>query len=616
MPRVDVVDPWVRAMSPENPPALALVPISPLPPISKLGDTNINQTGSGTIVKVKQLPNVPEVVEAKARKGRTHVAVLQELAKAPGQAQDPNAPPVPQPVVLPVINQGPDGKFALPEGWAAADRYWTVYGGKFPAKEIVEEFKKAGIPDYLHQAVAVMVEMERIEVDPVTGNPLPDAKPVKVKPIPMNAPPHDPWKDTENFLNWILQGQQAQAQMLQPPFHPFLVGDMWAPPMAEDPVDPNVQITQQQKRTGKDFIDPTTKIFDHEQAYQYWKSLQTPKEKNEFWDTLEPKDKAKLTKMRQEEEQEAARQRAQQNQSNQNNRGNTNRGNPNRSGGNQPFPRGGSPAPRGGREYQAQDNQLVGEMLASGRPSGTPFPRGGGPRRGGWEQPWVPPGAPGREGVPNEGGWQPQPGQQWQGGNLTLDEKGRMDVWAIDETAEPGKCYKYRIRVLIKNPLYGMTNVAEDPKLEKVPYLPADPEKNWTPWSEKITVPSNLDIQFVDQGALPNTRTASVGVNIKRWQNGKDNKTNTPEKVQAGDMIGKKVGEVDYTTGYTVVDIRRVGGDVRVRIMDKDGNVMVRSVNADKAHPAFKDAPKPPPGPNNEAIGQGPNPRGGEWVPR
>src|SRR5688572_14854890 len=37
MPTVDVVQPWIAAMRPENPPAIALVPINPNPPRTELG---------------------------------------------------------------------------------------------------------------------------------------------------------------------------------------------------------------------------------------------------------------------------------------------------------------------------------------------------------------------------------------------------------------------------------------------------------------------------------------------------------------------------------------------------------------------------------------------------
>jgi hypothetical protein len=182
--------------------------------------------------------------------------------------------------------------------------------------------------------------------------------------------------------------------------------------------------------------------------------------------------------------------------------------------------------------------------------------------------------------------------------NLTPDALGNVDIWAHDESAQPGRTYRYRLRVVIKNPLYDTKNVATDPKMAQVPYLPADlasgnldPAAAWSDWTQPVAIPTNVDMMLVSAQTLNGREVARF--RVKRFQEGQVNEAPKPFEVAPGDVIGgrEKVAgaakEVDFTTSWTLVDIRQTGSDYRVRIMDAEGRMEVRTLAGD--HNRFKE---------------------------
>src|SRR5205085_613498 len=111
------------------------------------------------------------------------------------------------------------------------------------------------------------------------------------------------------------------------------------------------------------------------------------------------------------------------------------------------------------------------------------------------------------------------------------------DIWAHDETVEPGKIYRYKIRVTVRNPVYDTKNVVADEKLSQIPELPPEdkPEEGWSGWSSAVRIPSKLD--FFVQSTTPGP-TPQVKFSIFRWQNGRYNQVITTN-LQPGDMVGK-----------------------------------------------------------------------------
>lgn len=191
--------------------------------------------------------------------------------------------------------------------------------------------------------------------------------------------------------------------------------------------------------------------------------------------------------------------------------------------------------------------------------------------------------------------------------NLQPNNMGNVDIWAHDETAQPGRTYRYRLRVVIKNPLFDTKNVAANPKMAEVPYLPAelasgglDPNAGWSDWSKPVAVPTNVDLMLVNAQTLNGREIARF--RVKRFQEGQVNEAPKAFEVAPGDMIGgpekvqlqaaagggaapagpAKTMTVDFTTSWTLVDIRQTGGDYRVRIMDSEGRMEVRTVAGDR----------------------------------
>jgi hypothetical protein len=161
-----------------------------------------------------------------------------------------------------------------------------------------------------------------------------------------------------------------------------------------------------------------------------------------------------------------------------------------------------------------------------------------------------------------------------------------FDVWAHDETVEPGKTYRYKMRMRVKNPVY-RTNMAKDPALANYLELPIDKDKSWSEWSKPIEVKPRVQI-FLAGGAAGNN--SLVRFDAFLYKNGKVNKPAQAIAVTPGDMVGgpDKSG-LDYTTGFTVVDIRTVGNDCRVTLVDENGAQKVRYFKADSSDPSRKE---------------------------
>ena len=154
---------------------------------------------------------------------------------------------------------------------------------------------------------------------------------------------------------------------------------------------------------------------------------------------------------------------------------------------------------------------------------------------------------------------------------LTEDEDDvssmeELVFWAHDDTTEPGKQYRYRIRIGIFNPVAGKDCFVEEQK---------DMQNKVVLWSdfsdatETINIPSRLaifptDIREIDK---------SVTVQVSKYQLGQWHSEDF--KIRPGEIIGKVVAnalieesktsnlelnpkEIDYSTGAVYIDAVRV----------------------------------------------------------
>ncbi|HEV8378410.1 MAG TPA: hypothetical protein VGP99_06135, partial [Tepidisphaeraceae bacterium] len=420
---------------------------------------------------------------------------------------------------------------------------------------------EAKIPPSLMQKMYIEVQLQRQEV-------LPDGtfgQIELVKGLPMNQPPVDR-KAVAEFIKWSAD-PEAQKLILIPKFYDVVKGAAW-----EIPHKAEVPLVAENQQPAND--------FNLVQKYQEWKQLKTPLEQKKFNDAMTPEQRRLFHPYRIEEEKKEQKAKA-------------------------PAPkapvRENRPAPRRGGEglNDAIDPQLLREMYADGDPylerrRRRPMPdegEGAYIRRRRFEGETMQP-------------MQPQQLQQQILGSITPDALGNIDIWAHDETAQPGRTYRYRLRAVIYNPLYNTANTAVDPKMNQPPYLPADlataaldMEKSWSDWSKSVAIPTNLDMMLVSAQSLNGKEVARF--RVKRFQEGQINEASRPFEVAPGDTIGgleKVVGinkPIDFTTNWTLVDIRQSGGDFRVRIMDPQGRMEMRTLAGDRLR--FKDDATPKP---------------------
>jgi hypothetical protein len=214
----------------------------------------------------------------------------------------------------------------------------------------------------------------------------------------------------------------------------------------------------------------------------------------------------------------------------------------------------------------------------------------GGPHGPDWfEGEYYGPDGMGGEGVP----WgEHQPGMpqvQFNPGNYPIPV-GEFDPtavpvitgWLHDETVQAGKTYRYSVRYAIKNPIFATANVSVDPKLAEVFALTSPV----APWSESVTI-RQLTRFFIAGNWAPGSNT--VRFEVFTWAQG--GWTSKVFGASPGDQIGAPDATTDFSTGWTVVDLRsdlRNPGDTYILVLDPAGNVVRRDFRSDQANPELQ----------------------------
>lgn len=154
--------------------------------------------------------------------------------------------------------------------------------------------------------------------------------------------------------------------------------------------------------------------------------------------------------------------------------------------------------------------------------------------------------------------------------------------WLHDETVQAGKTYRYSVRYSIKNPIFATANVAADPKLAEVFAITSPPAD----WSEAVTI-RQLTRFFIAGNWAPGSNT--VRFEVFTWAQG--GWTSRVFAASPGDQIGAPDATTDFSTGWTVVDLRndlRNPGDTYVLVLDPAGNVVRRDFRSDQANPELQ----------------------------
>ena len=156
------------------------------------------------------------------------------------------------------------------------------------------------------------------------------------------------------------------------------------------------------------------------------------------------------------------------------------------------------------------------------------------------------------------------PGATAQPGAVQSADK--TDVWFYDTGIEPGHTYRYRLRVQIYNPEYGVAGA----KSSRVAWL----DSPWTELETPVAVSPNRGY-FIVRGI----GGAVMQAEVWRWIEGRF------ESYDQGLSPGQAVGqdryvpdvkkEVDFTTGVYVVDPEPFAYDSEVVLMNPSGNLVL-----------------------------------------
>ncbi|HEV8290850.1 MAG TPA: hypothetical protein VGP94_02970 [Tepidisphaeraceae bacterium] len=605
----DFTDAFVSAMNGKNAGTLPIVVNSP-PPYQEVVIPKEPRAGRFVKGQVKELPKVVMPTQVAVISGRSQVIVEKPrftpiinpsaVGNANGNAANPdparpnifNDNPQPQPAA------GVDAAAAPPlpgqPPGVQADKTWVSVFAKLNFTEQDKEFTRVNLPNFLLQKQYIEVQLQRQEV-------LPDGTfgtVELVRGLTMNQPPVDRSKPAD-FIKWSADAE-IQKMILAPPFYFVVKGTAW-----EMPNKPAAVVAQAPVQ------------FDLVQKYQEWKQLKNKAEQDKFIAAMTPEQRKQFHDFRLAEEEKERKAKA---PPPTNNRAPQRYVPPPQRGG--PGGAGGAGGNREGRgNFDAVDPALLREMYADSNETinrrrmpeeyDSVYSRKRELYRRAFGDDYMR-----RRAFEGYDPMQQQPmqGQQQILGNLIPDATGNVDIWAHDETAAAGRTYRYRLRAVIKNPLYDIKNVAApDSNLEKPPYLPADlasggldANASWSDWSKPVAIPTNVDMMLVSAQSSNGREFARF--RVKRFQEGQINEAPKAFEVFPGDTIGgkEKVNvnaaganpgvvtpakqmEVDFTTNWMLVDIRQTGNDYRVRIMDPQGRMEVRTVSGDRNK--FKDEP-------------------------
>jgi hypothetical protein len=229
----------------------------------------------------------------------------------------------------------------------------------------------------------------------------------------------------------------------------------------------------------------------------------------------------------------------------------------------------------------------------AGRPIGRPtnptrpgFDRGMTPRGEGSGRP-----APGRERFNNTG---PVGGLQNPAlsgpfdPTMLIDPQGNASdiiLWFHDDTVVPGKTYRYRVKISLKNPIYLTQNLTKNPAFETQLAIASD----WSAWTPSVKAPPTTEF-FVSRAVRPINGANINKVTIDVFKHEKGDWAEATFEVSPGDGIGSVKNNVDFATGITLVDIR---GDIRdkdtkILVADDKGSLAVLSFETQKNDPRYQ----------------------------
>jgi hypothetical protein len=510
-----------------------------------------------SVPKVTQLPVLPPAVMGEFSMGASSVVpgagALAGADGAGGGAAPPNN-----------RNRAPAVAVAAVP---AVDKNWVTVGFKIPSTELAKAFGEVKLPKVFYKTAVLQVQLYRQEQTPdgkwTAEVPIKRLPIQQIPPMPGDKAQPQQYKD---FLSWAVS---HQPEIIQPPFYQIAKGDPWnkptavvePPPVEAPPETPVVE--------GLPDFDPN-KDYGPDDIKKM-----TPKQKKEYFEAKQKRDRDK-------------------------NRGRGGGGRPGGKGG-----KGGGAAGGGGGGMRAiDDSDALDDYHYDGldvpnpyalEPDAPPY-RGilsiGGPlvvfqdppqdERGNPPASGAPP--PETPADPNNPNPTTQPAEGFcPNGEFDAGNIPDITGWAHDETVEPGKIYRYKVVYSIKSPVYAAPNACKPQDLAKTFALGSDAAK--TEWSKEVKIPARTSFYIARQ--FNESANPVVKFEVFAWQGGA--KKSRQFDIAPGDMVGHPVDGVDYSTGWTLVDVARDprNGFGYALVCDPTGAVYKRDFNTDQANPDF-----------------------------
>ena len=156
-------------------------------------------------------------------------------------------------------------------------------------------------------------------------------------------------------------------------------------------------------------------------------------------------------------------------------------------------------------------------------------------------------------------------------------------VYIVDNSADAGKTYRYRIVYKALNPLF---NKAPQKASNKNWVNQFDLDSPMSDFSPEITVP--VQTYFYCGKSQGVTKTAASPFDVFTWSNGKWQKGSF--NVNLGDPIGGVDASVDYSTGYSFVDRHMTKSNkILVTVVDREGIAELRDTAKDAGSSDYKE---------------------------
>jgi len=516
------------------------------------------------------------------------------LAPLPIQAEGQDDAAAPPPQIDP-SQQDPQTMLAN-----ALDKKWVMIEGKVDGKALSDAWKavffKNGKPLNVPPQ-ALLTNFVQLEVvrEEQTG-PETWGNPVTLKPLPLIYEPEFPKVgDREAQERYRVWAEQHQVDIVEPAFYRILKGDPWYIPSLGAPKDPNL-------------VDATDQPFDPATTTIPFDKMTLEQKRAVYLYKQEKKAEEQKSKAAERRSQTEAAESARRSNSSGGSRGGGSSGG-RRIGGYAPEPIQLAAGP-GAEDVGRNPGRTVrpGINRTDGRgDAGRTDPRlrvppdGNGPMRRP-ARPFNRADMYNREdsyrGPARTGNTDTQLNQDMQIQNpaltgpfdptrLPIDLKGKVSdfiVWAHDDTVESGKTYRYKMRIKLKNPLYntfGLTASQEDANKFAL-------ESPWSDW-KTVTAPKTTEYFFTAMRQQVGTKNVT-SVTCSVYRHAKGDWTKETFTVSPGDAIGGIKGDIDYSTGATLVDLRpdTRERDLRILVSDNVGNLTTVNYQAQLNDPYYK----------------------------